>query len=124
MNRLLRWLKGYLLLEITGAQLHRFLNLCTKEGFSIWSISEVGNRKLRLYMKLSDFWKIRPMARTTKTRIRIRKKKGYPIWCQKHSLLKWSPVLLLLLCCGFLYSRTYLWNIRIEGTKEVYDFKW
>ena len=119
MIRFLRWFKGYLRLEIKGQQFHRFLNLCTKLGIHIWNINEGPIRRLNICISIRDFWKLRPIAKSTKTKIRIAKKKGFPIWCSKHPLLKWSPIFLLLLTSGFLYSRTFLWTITIEGNQKI-----
>ena len=115
----IRWFKGYLYLNVKGPYLHRFLNLCTKEGLHIWNITEVPVHNVSLCMSIYDFWLIRSIARSTKTKVSITKKKGFPIWCKKHPFMKWSPLFVLILICCFIYSRTFLWDIAITGNQEI-----
>ena len=97
MERILRWFYGYISAILTGRQINRFLNLCSKNGINIWNISYDVERMVKIHLSLKDFYLIRPYLKKTKTHFRIVKKIGFPFWCHRHKKLKWFLVFLVIL---------------------------
>ena len=60
MTALLRYLSGYVCLELTGYATERFLNLCTNHDINLWNMDHKEDT-YTFCMSLEDFWKIRPM---------------------------------------------------------------
>lgn len=119
MERILRWFYGYISAILTGRQINRFLNLCSKNGIKIWNISYDLERVVKIHMSLKDFYSIRPYLKKTKTHFRIVRKIGFPFWCYRHKKLKWFFVFLAILFVFFLNSLNYVWEIDISGNEEV-----
>lgn len=119
MKRLLQWLFGYVRVIVCGKQMNRFLNLCSKNGIRIWRVAYEAERKVKMNIRLKDFYLLRPFLRKTKTRLRIIKKRGFPFWCHRHPYMKWFLALGAVLLVVFFYSRTFIWNIDIDGNKKV-----
>lgn len=119
MRWFLQWLCGYVRICMKGRQVHRFLNLCSRNSITMWNITQDLEHYLRACLKIQDFYSLKPYLRKTRTKIRIISRHGFPFWCYRHPRLKWFPVLLIVLATIFLYGSTYVWDIQIEGNEKV-----
>ena len=59
MTALLRYLSGYVCVELTGYATERFLNLCTNHDINLWNMDHKEDT-YTFCMSLEDFRKIRP----------------------------------------------------------------
>ncbi len=57
MTALLRYLSGYVCVELTGYATERFLNLCTNHDINLWNMDHKEDT-YTFCMSLEDFWKI------------------------------------------------------------------
>ena len=119
MRHLWQWFCGYICVFLSGRQVNRFMNLCSKNGIRLWQISHELGRGLRVNIRLRDFYHLKPYLRKTKTRIRIISKRGFPFWCYRHPRLKWFLCICLFVFCLGLYSLNFIWNIEIKGNQKV-----
>ncbi len=119
MNRLFRWFGGYVHISLSGRQINRFLNLCSRNDILIWNVTQDIGRYVRAHLKLKDFFYIKPFLKKTHTHINILGKHGYPFWCYRHPKLKWFPLYILMAGCIMAYSSTFVWQIKIEGNQIV-----
>lgn len=120
MTALLRYLSGYVCVELTGYATERFLNLCTNHDINLWNMAHKEDT-YTFCMSLEDFWKIRPMIRKTRTKIRVTKRCGLPFFLYRYRKRKMF-LLGLLLCVGIVYAFScYVWNIEICGNSTLSD---
>lgn len=119
MRHLWQWFHGYLLVCLHGRQINRFLNVCSKNGISLWKITYDLERKVRVHIRLKDFYVLKPYLKKTKTHLKILRKKGFPFWCYNHPRLKWMLVVFAICVLLMIYSRTYIWNIQIYGNEKI-----
>ena len=61
---LIRYLSGYVKIQIKGYSPERFLNLCCYHRIRFWGLTRIGTN-YELYLSLSDFRKLRPYVRKT-----------------------------------------------------------
>lgn len=120
MNRILRFLYGYLLLELKGGAKERFLNLCASRGIYVWNVKK-REENLWLYVTLADFFNLRPLVRKTKAKVVIRQRHGLPFFMPKLRK-KWF----FLFCTAMTFSvlvmaSTRLWSIDCVGNHGVTD---
>ena len=54
MQRILRFLRGYVKIRIKGYSPERFLNLCSHHQIDIWGLQPCKN-SYEMYVKLKDF---------------------------------------------------------------------
>lgn len=68
---------------------------------------------------LKDFYRLKPLAKKCRTRIRVKEKYGLPFFLNRHR--KRKVFVLGICCCGFfIYLLAgHIWNIRISGNLEV-----
>lgn len=118
-EKLIQWFCGYICGVLTGKQLNRFLNLCSRNGIRLWAISCDLERCVRVHLRLRDVYHLRPLLKKTKTRLKVVGKRGFPFWCHRHPYFKWFPVFCVGVFVLFLYSRTYIWNITVSGNEAL-----
>ena len=75
----LRWLRGTVTFLITGAFSERLVNLCIRSRLPVWGVSR---RKdgLIAHTYARQYRRLRPMARASRTKIRVRERRGLPFW--------------------------------------------
>lgn len=120
MNELLRLFRGYVFIRLSGDCPERFINLCGNKGIFLWNIRREQDCCL-MYMRLVDFWRIRPMARKTGTRAVVLKRYGLPFFLPK----MWKRMFFL---SGFVLAVTFwivtsyfVWDIDIRGNYRITD---
>lgn len=114
----LKYLRGYLRIKVWGFSPERFMNLCSNKEILLWNIV----REEGVYymcISLKSFYKLRPIARKTGTRVAVIQRYGLPfftpvLWKRKIFLL--GLVLALFFWMG---SSLFIWNIEIHGNYEI-----
>ena len=117
---LIRCMKGYVKVRVEGYSPERFLNMCSFHGIYIWGLSPVGNA-YEMYMTVSGFKKLRPLARKTHTKIFVTRKYGLPFFLiryRKRRLFFVGAILCMVLLK--LYS-LFIWDIHFEGNEKWTD---
>ncbi|MCI8326375.1 MAG: sporulation protein YqfD [Lachnospiraceae bacterium] len=118
MTALLRYLSGYVRVELTGYATERFFNLCTNHNIYIWDLDHREDT-YEFSMKLKDFFTIRPFVKKTKTSIHVVKKCGFPFLLyryRKRKLFLFGFLLGISIVYGF---SCYVWNIQICGNSAL-----
>ncbi len=122
-HKITGWLKGYVLIRINGIGSRRFVNLCHNHGIELWAIRHDSDNDI-VYCKimLSDFYRLRPIARKCRVMPLIIDKYGLPFVLEemKKRISFYMGVCLFFALLLFFASR--IWGIEINGqsyhTKE------
>ena len=67
---------GVVTVQIEGFFTERFINLCRITNVRIWDVRNIVKGIVRFKMKVSDFKKLRPIAKKTKCKVTIKEKDG------------------------------------------------
>lgn len=115
MEKFLKFLSGYVILEVQGEQCERFLNLCRAKNISIRKLKCPNPGCLILEMHIRDFFSLRPVRSKTGVHIRVIRKYGMPFFIvrSKKRIAFFAGILLCAFLILFLSGR--IWNIHIEG---------
>lgn len=117
LKKFFHFLKGYVILSLTGFNIERFLYMCAARKIPIWDIKK--GDKFFISVAIGDFGKMRGIALKTRTRVHIEKKAGLPILFKKYkkryAMIFGTVVFLLLM--GVLSQM--IWTVRIEGVKNA-----
>lgn len=105
---------GYLRICVEGYYIERFINICTNNKILIWNLKREKNIRLYLNIGISDFKKITEVARKTKCKVKIIKKKGLPFVLNKYRKRKIFAMLLLVVIFTIMLTSNYIWNIEIQ----------
>lgn len=127
MEWFLRFIRGYVKIQVRGSQLERFLNLCRSRGIIIRELKNTGDNKLTGYICKRDFFLFGPVRAKTGVRIHILEKHGLPFFFHRNR--KRKAFFLGILCCFILmiFLTSRIWNIHIQGnvtntTPEILKF--
>lgn len=120
LTRVLRFLQGYVRIQITGYSPERFLNLCRYHEIPIWGL-ESRRRAYEMFLSVRGFKKIKPIVKKTNTKIKVLKKYGAPFFLFRYRKRK----LFFAGCLGCLviiYALSlFVWDIQIEGNYKKTD---
>lgn len=127
MERVLKFLSGYVFLEVSGEQCERFLNLCRAGGISIKNLMRMENGSIQFVLSVQDFFCLRPIRSKTRVHIRVLARHGLPFFFLHSKKRKAFFVGILLCFCLMIILSGKIWNIHIEGnlrntTPEILDF--
>lgn len=118
--KIIRYIKGYIRIRITGYSTERFLNACSHKGIVLWGLAPAG-RTYEMNISIRGFRKLKPIIRKTGTKVSIIERFGLPFFLHKYRKRKLffaGAVLAVLMV--FLMSK-YIWNIDITGNQSYPD---
>ena len=117
MEKFYRWVGGYMEMQMTGYSPERFLNLCSARGIEIWDLWHAGEG-YGFFMRLKDFRRIRPLARKSGVRLKIRQRMGLPFFLRKNrNRVGFTGGMCLFFV--ILYSLSlFIWDIQIQGNRR------
>ncbi len=118
-EKLLRFVKGSLLVSVRGTNISRFLNLCARHEILFWKIQVDSPTQVSFFIRLQDVYELRPYLRKTKTGIHIEKKLGFPFFWEKYRARKIWIVVLLCGMAGVWVLSTRIWRIEIKGNSSL-----
>lgn len=112
------WLKGYVIIEVKGKFLERFINLCINKGIYLWNIKKSQNT-LKVCISVRGFKLLRAPCRKTGSVCNIKSKKGLPFVLKRHKKRKAFLVGLILFFIAIFYLSSFVWVIEIEKTDNI-----
>ncbi len=112
--KIIRWLRGYIVFGISGPFPERFLNLINIRGIRHWDFVPAEKGYIGK-MFLSDYLRIRPVARSSSVRLKTAKRVGLPFFIKKYKcrkgLLFGAVAAVIILAVMSLF----VWDIKISG---------
>jgi similar to stage IV sporulation protein len=112
-------LTGYVEIEVEGFFIERFINICRSKNIFLWDLKRDKNTIIKMKIGLSDFKKIRQMAKKTKSRLKIKKKSGMPFLLHRYRKRKIFAITLLVIAILIYILTRYIWNIEINGLESI-----
>ena len=114
LTRILRYIKGYVRIRITGYSPERFLNLCKYRKISVWGLLP-GRNFYDMNITIAGMKKLKPILKKTGTNLRILEKNGLPFFLFRHRKRK-IFFAGAFGCIALVYILSlFIWNIEISG---------
>ncbi len=110
---------GTVLVQVEGFFTERFLNLCKINNIKIWNIRNLTSGIVRFSMYVSDFKKLRNIAKKTKCKVNIKNKKGMYFWSFKYRKRKVFIFLGILIIVSACIFSNFIWNIKVLGLNNI-----
>ena len=85
---LLNYILGYVRITVEGYYIERFINICRNNKIIIWNLKRDKSVRLNLNIGIKDFKKIKKIAKKTKCKVKIIKKKGLPFLFNRYKKRK------------------------------------
>ncbi len=118
MIQVIRYLKGYLAIRVSGFSPERFMNLCSHHNIFLWDIENHGDF-YTMKISLKGFYHLKGITRKTGTRVAIMKRYGLPFL----SVKLWRRRIFMLGLLGslafWLWMSRFIWAIEVEGNYYV-----
>lgn len=122
-SKFFQFLKGYVVLLISGTGAERFLNICMHRKIKVWNIERRSEKSMRITMHASDFKKIRSAARKTRVRVHIIKKRGLKNIFQRCRKRVFFVVGVSAAILFFGVTSCFIWSIDVTGTDKINEVK-
>lgn len=107
------YLFGYLEIIVEGYYIERFINICKNNKIAIWNLKRKKDIELKCRVGIGDFRETCRIAKKTKCKLRIKKKKGVPFLLNRYKKRKIFFFLLVILIFLIVLSSNYVWNVDI-----------
>ncbi len=118
MIQVIRYIKGYLLIKVSGFSPERFMNLCSHHNIFLWDVENHGDYYL-MKISLKGFYRLKGITRKTGTRVVITKRYGLPFL----SVRIWKRRIFLFGLLGslifWIWMSGFIWAVEIEGNYYV-----
>lgn len=115
---IIRFFRGSVDFTASGKFPERFMNITAKNGVNIWNPVPEKNA-ISASMYLSDYKKIRTLARKSRVKTRITAKHGLPFIANRYKArtgLFAGAVFGIILC---IFLSNFIWSVKISGTEEI-----
>ena len=113
---------GYIRISIEGYYIERFINICRNNKITIWNLKRDKNVKLELNVGIKDLKRVAKIAKQTKCKMKITKKKGLPFLFNRYKKRKLFFAFLIAIIIILAISSNFIWNIQIvEEDKDTME---
>lgn len=113
------FIRGYVIINVKGYFVEKFINLCANKGIYLWDIRRKMPHSMVLKVSVNGFKALRGIAKKTRCNIRIVRKVGFPFvkyrYRRRKSFLAGFVIFFALV---YLLS-SFVWVVEIHGTKKV-----
>ena len=117
--RLWHYLKGYVIIIVSGLSVERFINICTRRQILLWDIERLNDAAVLMKMSIRGFRNARSAARKSRCRVRIKAKKGLPFLIWKYRKRKGFIIGLIAFAALIYLMTSIIWSIEITGNYNV-----
>lgn len=120
LSSIIRYLRGYLKIRITGYSPERFLNACSYRRIYLWRLKPVGGA-YEMYIKAGDFAKLKPIIKKTGTKAAITGRFGLPFFLHRYRNRKLFFTGAFLCAFSIYLMSLFIWEIDIRGNSSYTD---
>ena len=118
MLELLKYIRGYLRIRVSGFSPERFMNLCSNKGILLWNIVREGD-VYYMNVNLKGFWSLKPIVKKSGTRVAVLERYGLPFFIPKLFKRKMFVGGLMIAVAFCIWSSFYIWDIELEGNYQI-----
>ena len=115
---LYRFSVGFIEAEFSGDVAEVILNICAKNGISLWNIRRRG-KEIRCYITVRDFKALPSIAKKSGIRAHILKKLGLPFIINRYRKRFGIPAGAALFFCYLYFMSAFIWTVEVNGNKTV-----
>lgn len=115
---LLRYIFGYLQVEVKGFAPERFMNLIIHNDIVVWNVDTIENGYV-FFTGRKNLLKMKPLLQKTNVKLKILDKKGMPYLLKKNKRRVFF-VFGFFLCAFSVYIMSlFVWEIKVSGVKQL-----
>ena len=115
---LIRYIRGYIKIKISGEYKESFINKAMKHGVFLWRLCVLEN-EITAHINIKDFKYLLKIRRKVNAKIKIEEKHGLPFFMHRYRK-RWGFILgAVIFICILQFLSLYIWSIEVEGNKLV-----
>lgn len=118
-GRVWNYLTGYVIIEVKGRGLERFVNRAIHAGVMLWHIRRTASDAITARVSVGGFYELRPILRGTGLRVRIIGKRGLPIFLSRRRARKVLLFGWVFVIAAIVAASRFIWYISIDGCDVV-----
>ena len=65
------YIRGYVIITVTGRNIERFINICSRRNILLWEIIRINQDSAQMKASIRGFKHMRPAARKSRCKVRI-----------------------------------------------------
>ncbi|MDD6308328.1 MAG: sporulation protein YqfD [Clostridia bacterium] len=115
----IHFLRGYLVVRLTGPYIERFINLCVQQRIYMWGIHREKENCIRLSVGIAGFRRMRRPAKATRTHVHILQKRGFPLFLYRHRKRQGFLIGMLIFSLILASLTSFVWDIQIDGLEKI-----
>ena len=115
----LEFLFGYVNISVEGYFIERFINICISKNILLWNMKREKSTYINANIGIKEFKKIKQIAKKTKCKVTINRKKGFPFILNRYKKRKIFGIFLILIIVAIFISSNFIWNIEIVGNEKI-----
>ena len=112
-------LQGYTEILVKGSHIEKFINLSISRGCYLWDIRRLQPDLITAKVRLEDFRALRHIARTTRSRLKVRRKIGLPFVMGKVRRRKMLAVGALVFLAAMYLLSSFIWAVDVVSQQEM-----
>lgn len=110
---------GYVEAIIEGYNIEKVINMCRKENILLENIKRNRATMLSVNIPVNQFKIVASIAKQSKCKIKIKKKKGLPFVLKKYKKRKIFFISLIILFIALISLSKFVWNIDVVGNVKI-----
>lgn len=110
---------GVVTVQVEGFFTERFINLCRINNVKVYDIRNVTKGIVRFKMNISEFKKLRKIAKKTKCKVIIKDKKGIYFKLFKYRKRKIIFILIFLATILCIFASSFVWKVEVIGNEQL-----
>jgi len=112
------YMRGYVVIEVSGFSVERFVNLAVHRGIYVWDVKYSG-ASVQMKVSVKGFRKLKECGKKTGCRFKIVAKKGYPFVAHKYRKRKLFAAGIVLFAFLLYYLSGFIWLVEIKGNDRL-----
>lgn len=118
-EKVIGYLRGYIVICVDGVFCERFLNICSNRGIFLWNVKRRGKDRICACISIGGFKEIRSIARKTRTHVSIIKRQGVPFILHRYRKRKTALLGVLLFFVLLWYLTGHIVGVDITGNQRI-----
>ncbi len=116
---LIYYILGYINISVEGYFIERFINICISKRILLWNLKRKKSSFLYANISIKEFKNIKEIAKITKCRVKIERKKGLPFILNRYKKRKLFFASLIVVVLFIFGMSNFVWNIEVTGNTEI-----
>ncbi|MBP0979076.1 MAG: sporulation protein YqfD [Oscillospiraceae bacterium] len=118
LSKILRFIRGFVRVEISGPEISKFLNYLNKNNLYIWNISKIKN-KIYINIFIKNYIDLYKLSRNYNIKIKINNKYGLFFIIKKYKKRFGLAFGFLFFIIFLLTMSQFIWTVEVHGNKTI-----